>query len=57
MNSRRWKYLALLASGGFLLQLGSCGGVILQVLGQNILQSLLLQLLDGALGNTTATTA
>lgn len=58
MKMRSLKALALLSASGFLLQVAGCGGIISQLVINEVVTRVLIRLLDVVLGNggTSATT-
>lgn len=56
MTRRRIKVFALACAGGFLLQLGGCVGIIIQILLQNAISGVLSTALSGLVGTANTTT-
>lgn len=55
MNARMMKRIALVASAGVLLQVGSCGTLIAQIVANQVFTQVLRGILDSLLGTTTTT--
>lgn len=57
MNTRKLKIVALLATGGVLLQAGGCAAAAIQIIGQQILSGVLSTILQTLIGSATGSTA
>ncbi len=51
---RNWRYLALVAAGGTLLQFGGCGTLIFDTLVNNLITTLIVQLIESFAGTAAA---
>lgn len=56
MKKRTWKTMALLASGGLVLQLAGCGGAIAQLLLQNVIGTVISGVLSVLIGDANNNT-
>lgn len=54
MTTRKWKYVALAAAGGLVLQMAGCGQMLMESMVSSVLPALVAQLIAGALSNATA---
>ena len=56
MSARTMKKIALIASAGVLLQVGSCGTVIAQIVANQVFTQVIRGIVDALLGSNTTTT-
>ncbi len=50
---KTWKWVALVCSGGMLLQLGACASVLMQSVGEQILTTVLVAIVQALVGSQT----